>query len=236
MRTCKDLYRLYNGFIEKERSVKRMEKEQQDLSAQSVIEERHAVRSYQPNVSITREKINQLLRVATKAPSGGNLQAWRFLVIDETKQKEKLYPIAFHQQQIIEASATIVALGDLEGYKKAHEIYAQAVFENNMPEKIATMSEAKYTNLYQNMQSDDLLQTVTVDTSLAAMQFMLLAKAEGFDTTPMRGFDKEQLAKAFKIPSRYTPVLLISLGKQKKPAYQTSRLPLEKVVFYNEMN
>ncbi|ETT65684.1 NAD(P)H nitroreductase [Paenibacillus sp. FSL H8-457] len=54
------------------------------------------------------------MRQATLAPSAANLQPWRFLVIDSPELKQKLLPIASNQQQVVEASAVIAVLGDLE--------------------------------------------------------------------------------------------------------------------------
>lgn len=79
-----------------------------------VIRKRRSVRSYDPENKISREELTEILRQATLAPSAANLQPWRFLVIDSPALKQKLLPIAFNQQQLVEASAVIAVLGDLE--------------------------------------------------------------------------------------------------------------------------
>lgn len=202
---------------------------------QKIITERRTVRHYLPDVTIERAMIKNLLSAATYAPSGGNLQSWRFLVFDEAKQKEKLRAVAFNQPQITDCSAVIVLLGDLKGYRKAADIYYQAVSENTLPSELAESYLQKYTELYKTMDDRSLLQAVTIDASLAAMQFMLLAKAAGWDTNPMKGFDTRKLMETFNIPDRYTPVLIITVGKQKKPAGKTSRLPIERVLYFNHI-
>lgn len=47
-----------------------------------VIRERRSVRSYDPEIKISREELTEILRQATLAPSAANLQPWRFHVID----------------------------------------------------------------------------------------------------------------------------------------------------------
>jgi nitroreductase len=69
-----------------------------------------------------------------------------------------------------------------------------------------------------------------LNAGFAAMQLMLAAKAKGYDTCPMGGFDRAALVKELNIPERFVPVMLLSLGKAAAPARPTSRLPLEKVV------
>jgi len=79
-----------------------------------VIRTRRSVRHYDPNFVLSREEIKSLLADTVLAPSSNNLQPWRFLVIDQQEDKEKLYPIAYNQRQVLEASATIAVLGDIE--------------------------------------------------------------------------------------------------------------------------
>lgn len=45
---------------------------------------------------------------ASKSPNGNNIQATRYLIIDDPDLRNLLLPIAFNQQQVIEASTLIV--------------------------------------------------------------------------------------------------------------------------------
>jgi nitroreductase len=67
------------------------------------------------------------------------------------------------------------------------------------------------------------------------MQLMLVARAKGYDTVPMGGYDKEKFKEAFGISDRFVPIMLIALGKAAKPGHPTTRLPIEDVTFFNEM-
>lgn len=199
-------------------------------SVEQIIMNRHSIRSYIPDEKIDRYKLENLLKIATKAPSGGNLQTWRFLIIDNQKEKEKLYPITFNQKQILDSSAVIVFLGDLKGYEKAPEIYKQAISSKDMDKSTAMDFEKKYYQLYSTMSSDDLLQTVTTDVSLVAMQFILLAESKGYSTMPMKGMDTNKFKKAFNISDNYIPVLLVPIGHKKNEPYKTSRLPIKDLI------
>jgi nitroreductase len=196
-----------------------------------VIRERHSVRSYDPSVSIPREELADMLELATLAPSSSNMQSWRFLVIDTPEQKQKLLPIAFNQKQVVEASAVIAVLGDLESSKKAPEIYGQAVKQGLMPEETAKL----FVERIQSQPPENFRRTALVDGGLISMQLMLIARAKGFDTVPMGGYDKEQFMEAFGVSERYVPVMLIAIGKAAKPGHPTTRLPIENVMFFNEM-
>lgn len=200
-----------------------------------MIHKRRAVRNYKPDVHIEKDEIMEMLKEATSAPSGGNLQSWRFLIIDSPEEKQRLFSIAFSQKQILQASAVIIVLGDMECYKLAETIYSQAVAAGVMSADFAKSSVERYTSLYSSMSQEDILQTVSIECGLASMQFMLIAQAKRYATGPMRGFDKEKLMKLFNISTRYTPILLIALGKAAQPGHPTIRMPIEEISYFNKM-
>jgi nitroreductase len=51
----------------------------------------------------------------------------------------------------------------------------------------------------------------------------------------MGGYDKAAFMEAFGVSERYVPIMLIAIGKAAKPGHPTTRLPIENVMFYNEM-
>lgn len=201
----------------------------------NVIQDRRSVRSYDSEVKISREEMNEILQQAALAPSGANLQPWRFLVIDSQELKQKLLPIAFNQQQVIEASAVIAVLGDLESYKMAEKIYGMAVDAGYMPAETAKSFVERYQGMFASMSPETVLQKVSIDAALVSMQLMLVARAKGYDTVPMGGYDQAKFVEAFDIPERYAPIMLIAIGKAAKPGHPTVRLPIEDVAFFNEM-
>lgn len=201
----------------------------------NIVRGRHSIRSYNPEIKVTQEELTEILQEATLAPSGGNLQSWRFLVIDTPELKQKLLPIAYNQKQVIEASAVIVVLGDLECFKMADKIYGKAVDAGFLSADMAKSLIKRYTDLYSAMPLEEIRQTVCIDCGLASMQLMLTARSKGYDTVPMAGYDKDKFSEAFNISDRYLPVLLIALGKATAPGHPAVRLPIQDVVFFNEM-
>ncbi|WP_212031211.1 nitroreductase family protein [Cytobacillus depressus] len=200
-----------------------------------VIKERRSVRTYDPTVQISREEMTEILELATLAPSSSNLQPWRFLVIDKPELKERLLPIAFNQQQVVEASAVIAVLGDVESYKKSEKIYTQAVDAGFMPEDTAKSFIERTVGMYSSLPPEVARQIVYTDGGLISMQLMLVARAKGYDTVPMGGYDKAKFVEAFEVSEKYVPVMLIAIGKAGKPGHPTTRLPIEDVAFFNEM-
>ncbi|NLO89337.1 MAG: nitroreductase family protein [Clostridia bacterium] len=72
-----------------------------------VIKERKSIRAFKsqdiPDTTVTR-----LLEAASRAPSAGNLQPWKFYVVKIREIKEKLAGAAYNQRFIIQAPVVIV--------------------------------------------------------------------------------------------------------------------------------
>lgn len=206
------------------------------VDAFEVFRSRRSVRSYDPSHVIPREELKEILELATRAPSSSNLQHWRFLVIDTPELKQQLLPIANNQQQVAEASAIIAVLGDTEGWRRAETIYGEAAKAGYMPEDVARSFIERMTTNYSSLPPQRVREIAIVDASLVAMQLMLVARAKGYDTVPMGGYDKEKFKEAFGIPARYVPVMLLPIGKAAKSGHPTVRLPLDEVVHWNRFS
>jgi len=204
----------------------------------AIFHQRRSVRHFDPAYRMEKRVILELLRLAGRAPSSWNLQHWKFVVFTEPEAKARLLPIAMNQRQVVDASAVIAVLGDLEANlnaRKVHEPAAKAGLRDayagydsygtlmlQIEQAYAVEPEAQY-------RRDEAIRNA----SLAAMQLMLAATAMGLDSGPMVGFDAGAFVREFRVPSRYIPVLLVAVGKAARPARPTARLPVEETVVWN---
>lgn len=201
-----------------------------ESSLYKVMKERKSVRVYDPNFKMPKEEIEELLTMATSAPSSSNLQAWNFIVIQDQEVKKELRAIANNQAQVEDSSAVIAVLGNIDAYKNVEKIYTQNVEEGHIDEAIKERSIANTYKVYPNAPVETRMNIASYDAGLVSMQLMLLAKERGYDTIPMGGFDKVKFAEHFNLPEHLFPIVLIAIGKAAAPAFGTSRLPLEDVV------
>jgi nitroreductase len=204
----------------------------QELSFFSLIEERKSVRKYDPTVSISKEELTEVLEAAGKAPSAWNLQHWHFVVIQGKEAQQRLLPIAYNQQQIVEAAAVVAVLGDLKANENTDVVYTPLVEQGFMTNEVKNILANQIAQAYKNQQY--ARDAAFSNASLAAMQLMLAAKAKGWDTCPIGGFDVEQFVKQFNISDRYVPVMLITIGKAAAPAHQSLRLPVTQLTTWIE--
>ncbi|AWM21194.1 MULTISPECIES: nitroreductase family protein [Bacillus] len=192
-----------------------------------VLKARASVKEYDTNAPISKEELTELLDLATKAPSAWNLQHWHFTVFHSDESKAELLPVAYNQKQIVESSAVVAILGDLKANENGEEVYAELASQGYITDEIKQTLLGQINGAYQSEQF--ARDSAFLNASLAAMQLMIAAKAKGYDTCAIGGFNKEKFQKQFDISERYVPVMLISIGKAVKPAHQSNRLPLSKV-------
>lgn len=84
------------------------------------IRTRRSVRKYRPE-SIPEEKLETILEAARLAPSAGNRQPWRFVVVQSIDRKRALSKVANNQTFLNNAAAIIVAAGDPEASARWHD-------------------------------------------------------------------------------------------------------------------
>ncbi|WP_227395860.1 nitroreductase family protein [Jeotgalibacillus aurantiacus] len=195
-----------------------------------VIKERRATKQYDPEAEISREELMELLQVMGEAPSAWNLQHWSFMAFHNKESQEKLLPIAYNQQQITEASAVVAILGDLRANENVDAVFDPAVEEGAMSAEIKQALNGQIQGAYENEQF--ARDAAFTNASLAAMQFMIAAKAKGWDTCPIGGFNAAQFVEEFEVSDRYVPVMLITVGKGSKEARKSGRLNIEDLVSF----
>lgn len=214
-------------------TTKEAPKQLEDTDFLTVAKERRSVRQYDPEFNMDKSEVLEILEAATLAPSSSNLQPWRFLVIKDQKEKERLLPIANNQQQIVDASVVIAVLGDRDAYKNADRIYSTIAEKGRMPEDVKDMYVNSILDGYGSFSKERLSKIAHIDGGLVSMQLMLAAKAKGYDTVPMGGYDEIKFKKEFNVPENYEAIMLISLGKGAKAGFEKTRLPLDDLINWN---
>jgi nitroreductase len=192
-----------------------------------VIEERRAVKVFNPDEKISKEELTDILELAGKAPSAWDLQHWHFYVFHDQEAKDKLFKLAYNQTQIRDAAATIAILGDKEANKNYEPVFAPLVEAGALSKEIYNALAGQIEGAYQREEYP--LVAAHHNAGLAAMQLMLVAQAKGWDTCPIGGFDHEGFIKEFNVPERYVPIMIIPVGKKLKPGRPSPRLEINKL-------
>jgi len=213
-----------------------------EKSFSEVIKDRRATNNFE-EVPIHAADLEKIIRAGLEAPSGYNLQPWRFIVVRDREQKKKLQQAAFGQPKVGEASAVVVACGDPKGWKDGdlEEMIRLAKEHGMNDENLFKTIRQNVTSFLGNNPGKPGGTEPTWDlwvnrhVMIAFTTMMWMAEVLGYDTAPMEGFHEEQVRELLKVPAHVRVVALLAIGRRKgsdKP--DTGRFDISRTVFSEE--
>ncbi len=198
------------------------------------IHERRATPSFD-GTPIPTEDLRQILDAGLHAPSGHNMQPWRFVVVQTAEQKKKLRAASFNQGKVEEASAVIVACGDADGWRRDLDLMLEQGRRGGMPESYAAQAQNSVPNYLSSFSSGQMQTWLTKQVTLAFTHMMLMAEVMGYDTAPMEGFEQEKVHEALRLPLSYWVVALLAIGHgQGADKFDGGRFDIGHTVFGEE--
>jgi nitroreductase len=195
-----------------------------------ILLERRAT-SHFTDEEVPEEYLEAILQLGGQAPSGYNLQPWRFIVVRDSENRKRLQSVAFNQPKVAEAPVVIIAVGMKEEWKER----ADEVFEEGARRGAGKLDgwEAYRDGALQFLTGMQPMPVwVNRHTMIAFTTLMYVAEAYGFDTAPMEGFDAAGIKREFGIPEEGEVCALLAIGRAARPdkAYP-GRFELGRVVF-----
>ncbi len=155
--------------------------------------------------------LRKILEAGLQAPSGYNMQPWRFVVVRTPEQRRRLRSASFNQAKVEEASVVIVACGDADGWRNGDlEEMLRMGCQGGMPENYAEQARQNIPNYLSN--HPNLTAWLNKQVMLALTTMMLMAEVLGYDTAPMEGFEQEKVREVLKLPLSYHVVALLAIG------------------------
>lgn len=209
---------------------------QPTIGLKDAIEQRRAARAFHPN-PIPTAVLEKILKLGVRSPSGYNLQPWRFVVVTEQENRDRLKTCAFDQRQVGEAPVVLICCGDR---RVKNSDYIDSVIQlgeeaGAMTDQYADYMRSQIPNFFENHPSFESMEAWTNrHTMLAVAHMMIVAKAFGVDSCPMEGFVSDCVKEAFNIPDEVDVCCLLALGFATEPYKQYGgRFGFDKV-FYGE--
>ena len=185
-----------------------------------IIRNRRTVRKFK-STPVPREHILKILNAARFAPTAGNQQPWKFLVIQDREKLDKLKKEAL--------------FWTLEAYQKK---------KKPQPEELEKVKESLQ-KILKNALSAPVYVAVLVDKltkypeyiiydgSLAAGYLMIAARSLGYGTGFFTTFFPEaKMKKFFNIPDRYKLICFTPIGVPEEWPATPPKKPLKEVVVF----
>lgn len=198
------------------------------MNTLDAINARRAIKHYDPTHRMTEEEIKTLLTAALQAPTAFNIQHWRFVTVIDPEVRKQIRAVAWDQAQVTDASLLIVLCADKDAWKKD-----AARYWKDAPQPVQDFlvpAIGQYYEGREQVQRDECMRSC----GMAGMTIMLAAKAMGYDSCPMDGFDFDTVAKIIKLPEDHVISFMIAVGKGTQPAWpKPGQLPYDEVVITN---
>jgi nitroreductase len=198
------------------------------MDAIEAIRQRRAVKHFDPNHRFTADEIKRLLDVAAQSPSSFNIQHWRIVNVSDPALRAQLREAAFDQAQVTDASLLFVICTDIKAWDKDPQrywVHAPKEAQDILVPWINPFYSGK-----DQLQRDEAMRSV----GLILQTLMIGAKAMGYDSCPMIGFDIEKVGQLVKLPKDYAVGAMLAIGKGIKPAWpKPGFIPLNEMVIEN---
>lgn len=179
------------------------------------VRKRRATQGFKPD-PVPENILKEILELALLAPSGYNLQPWRFIAVRDPENKKRLREAAMGQPKVEEAPVVIIACADPTAWKEDIDRMLHMAREAESI-KSDDMQKAIHDAAFAYLGSVDIRIWATKQTMIAFTFMMLLAETYGLDTAPMEGFWEDRVKQAFGIPEHMLVLALLAIGYADKP-------------------
>jgi len=186
-----------------------------------IVRERRATPHFD-STPVREEDLKKILQAGLEAPSGYNLQPWRFIVVRDPEQKKRLREAAMGQPKVEEAPVVIVACGDTRGWKETDlEAMLKLGNERGFPQSGNDGARKAVTGLLSGQGgsaagiSGDINIWVNRHVMIAYTTMLWMAEALGYDTAPMEGFWEDKVRHVLGIPEHVKVVAMLAIGHRK---------------------
>lgn len=201
------------------------------MNTLDAIKTRRSIKEFDSEHIMTDKEKEQLLSLAMLSPTAFNIQNWRYVVISDKKLRNRIKEVAWGQPQITDSSLLIILCADLKAWNKNPKRYWK-----NAPKEVQDFVLPAIEGYYKDkpqVQRDEAMRSC----GIAAQTLMLSAKAMGYDSCPMDGFDFDEVGKLINLPNDHTISMFVAIGKSIKDAWERpGQLNLSDVVIENEFN
>jgi nitroreductase len=199
------------------------------MQFKDIVMQRYATKKFDGKM-ISEGKISELLELVRFAPSALNLQPWKIKIVTGQNVKEQLLPASYNQEQVTSCSHRLVFCADTdyeELIRRLDTLMQKEGVPKDMKKRVIDMAR----DFTAKMTPDQKRVWSQAQTYLALGNALNGAKALGFDSCPMGGFDPKEYTRILRIPDYLEPVMLCPVGYAADMSMPKIRFPQEDILF-----
>ncbi len=167
--------------------------------------QRRSITFFDKTKEIEDDLLIKIIELASLAPSSYNLQPWEVIIVKSKENKKKLKEICFNQEKIEDASANIVVIAN---YKRAINNIERVLQDFKSKGYVININK----NIIENFYVNNAKMRAVRDTSLFAMNLMIIARFFNLETHPIEGFNEKLLRDFLNIEDYKEIPLIIAIG------------------------
>jgi nitroreductase len=202
----------------------------------SQLQWRYAVKEFDPDRRIPDDLWDTLEQSLVLAPSSFGLQPWKFLVLTDPVQREKLVEHSWNQRQVAECSHYVIFAAPTNLGPELVDAFADhtASVRQAPPESLASFRKM-VKGFLEGFDPETRIAWASRQVYLTLGQFMTSAAVLGIDTCPMEGFSPPDYDRLLDLPAQdLTAVVCCAAGYRKDSDKYASlpkvRFPREQVI------
>lgn len=171
-----------------------------ELSIFDVFQKRRSVRSYK-STPVPEEHITKIIDAARMAPTAGNQQPWKFLVVRDRNKLDELENACITHSVELYKESKHPSEEEIKNYEERLRTYYQKVFSAPVFIVVLVDTQSKWPSYNRH------------DGPLAAGYLMLAARALGYGTVFFTDSITDEVARnVIGIPERYERICITPIG------------------------
>lgn len=200
------------------------------LDVIEAIEKRRSIRKYKDK-ALSEGQIEQLLKAAQLAPSGCNVQPWRFIIVKNKQLQKKLCQASFNQAFVEDAPVVIVCCGDLFSWKATKKRNQELLNHGNidLSNECEVALESRIDKAVAAEMHERIPSTL-LNVAIAVEHIVLEAVELGLGTCWIRLFDENQVRQLLGLPDHFCVVALLPVGVPDEEPAPRPRLTISDLV------
>lgn len=186
------------------------------MNVSTAIENRRAIKAFDPSHRMTDAEVQQLFELAKLSPTAFNIQNWRFVVLKDPELRQQVRAAAWNQAQVTDASLLVVLTADLKSWEKEPRRYWR-----NAAQPVQDFMVSALDGYYRGrdqVQRDEAMRSC----GMAAQTLMLAAQEMGYESCPMDGFDFDAVGQLINLPADHAIAMFVAIGKGTQAAHPRS--------------
>jgi nitroreductase len=199
------------------------------LTTKEAIEQRRSIRKFKYD-DVPDEVLSELFDAARLAPSGSNAQPWRFKIVKERENKERLVKAAYDQSFIAEAPVVIVCCADIGGYLSGVSSGLQDLGRIGAVEDRIVNIVLERTDRTKTLSFDQFGQRIAFNVAIAIEHIVLRALDFGLGTCWVRLIDEQAIRAIFGWDDTISVVALLPVGYPDESPAPRKRRSIEDIV------